>query len=280
MTQNRSSSKHRRRRIARLLLSVAILAIAFSLGRDGYRHVDTGSPRIEMALGGGHGGGGGFGHWRAKSGAGGAAGSQNGTIGGQHQAYGPGEGDDRSDWGGYMPNGEDGLMALADFVHGHDGGNNPNQGTEHGWDGKPGGGPGGDPSSQVGSGGPQGGGYTGGGGGGFGGGGGGGPGGNGGNGGNGGDGGGGPATGDPGFHVPGDGNNDGVGGKGCVVDCSQSPGDGWHPPGGPGEGGPHNDAPLNSAVPEPALWMMLILGFGVIGAALRVQRRKGPQLLA
>ena len=283
MTQNRSSSKHRRRRTAGLLLSVAALAIGFSVGPGGYRHLDSGSPRIEMALGGGGGGaggaGGGFGHWRAKSGA---AGSQNGTTGGQNRAYGPGEGDTRSDWGGYMPNGEDGLMALADFVHGHDGGNNPNQGTQHGWDGKPG--PGGDPddpSTEVGSGGPKdggftsGGGYTGGGGGGGGfGGGGGGPGGNGGN------GGGGPGTTGPGGPTfPGD---PGDGGAGCIVNCGKPDDGGWRPnePDGPGEGGPGGDAPLTSAVPEPAVWMMLILGFGVLGSALRVQRRKRPQILA
>jgi hypothetical protein len=27
-------------------------------------------------------------------------------------------------------------------------------------------------------------------------------------------------------------------------------------------------------VPEPAAWMLMILGFGALGAALRVQRRK------
>jgi hypothetical protein len=293
MTQKRSTSKHHRRRTAGLLLSVAALAIAFSVGPGGYRHLNSGSSRVEMALGGGQGGGsgGGFGHWRAKSGARGAAGSQSGTTGGQHQAYGPGEGDAQSDWGGYMPNGEDGLTTLADFVHGHDGGNNPNQGTQHGWDGKPD-----DPSTQIGSGGPQssGGGYTGGGGGGglFGNGGNGGAGGNGGTGGNGGnggnggaggaggtggnggaggDGGGGPGTGGPGGPTftgdPGDGDN------GCVINCGKPAGNDDPP-------GPRGDPSLNSAVPEPAVWMMLILGFGVLGTALRVQRRKVPRVLA
>ncbi|WP_372786894.1 PEPxxWA-CTERM sorting domain-containing protein [Phenylobacterium sp.] len=275
MTQNRSTSKHRRRRTAGLLLSVAALAIAFSVGHGGYRHVNPGSPRVEMALGGGHtgsGGGGAFGHhWRAKLGAGGGGVlSQSGTTDGQHAAYGPGEGDEHSDWGGYMPNGEDGLMTLADFVHGHDGGNNPNQGTPHGWDdrpdhgGKPG--PDGNPDGPSGSGS---------GGGGFGG--NGGDGGNGGNGGNGGGGGGGGGG--------GPGNGPGGPGDGCFVNCGHpgdGPGDGWphnDPPGGPGDGGPHGNE-LGSAVPEPAVWMMLILGFGALGSALRVQRRKAGQILA
>lgn len=41
---------------------------------------------------------------------------------------------------------------------------------------------------------------------------------------------------------------------------------GGNGPGGPGSGGPGGGA---GAVPEPATWAMLILGFGIIGAAMR-----------
>ena len=67
------------------------------------------------------------------------------------------------------------------------------------------------------------------------------------------------------------------------MNCTQTPGDGWHgPTGGPGDpdgpGGPNGEAPLTSVVPEPATWMMLILGFGVLGSVLRAQRRKAQVL--
>jgi hypothetical protein len=282
MTPNRSSSKHDRRRLTRRLTVLAALAIAFAMGDGALHHGPGGPPRVELALGGaglgrgqGGGEGGGFGHWRARLGA---AGSQNGTHALQTATSGAGEGDEKSPWGGFMPNDEDGLVTLANFGHDHGAGGNPNPGTEDGA-------PGGDPVGQ-GSNGPPGGGITAGGGftGGGGGGGGGGPGGgtpNGPTGGVGDKGGDGGKPGDPGGLGPiDDGGPDGVGDKPCILHCGP-PGDGL-PPNvlnqGPG-GDPKDDMPLTSAVPEPAAWMMLILGFGVLGSALRAQRRRDPQAL-
>lgn len=275
MTQNRSSSRLNRRRITGFLTGAAAVAIAFSVAPDGYRHINTGAPRLAMALGGGSGGaqGGGFGHHHVRPGV--VVVSQNGTEG-PRQA---GVGDDQLDGGGFAPEGEDGLTTLADFIRGQDDGSNPIPGEQHGWDGYP--------STPPGSGFGAGGGYTGGGSGG----GGGGSGGSGGSGGNGGgpiggdngggdngggnNGGGGPGAGgtdgDPGSHFPGDG-----GGNNCFGYCQPGGGGDWPNTDDPTGG----DSPVTSAVPEPATWMMLILGFGVLGSVLRVQRRKGGRVLA
>ncbi|MDB5462253.1 MAG: hypothetical protein JWP23_642 [Phenylobacterium sp.] len=283
MTPNRSSSKHDRRRLAGRLTVLAALAIAFAMGDGALHHRRGGPPRVEMALGaagqgGGLGGGqgGGFGHWRARHGA---AGTQNETHALQTETSGAGEGDERSPWGGFMPNDEDGLVTLADFVRDHGGEGNPNPGTDDGA-------PGGNPDGQVGSNGPPGGGftagggYTGGGGGGGGGPGGGTPnrptGGNGDNGGGGNGGGNGGTPGDPGGLGPIDDGGDDGAHKPCVLHCGQSPGDGSTPK----ISGPTGDTPLTSVVPEPATWMMLILGFGALGLALRAQRRKGRRAVA
>jgi len=279
MMQNRSSSKHNRRRTIGLLVTCGVLALAFATDRGAPNRGQHGAQRLEMAmaggggsLGGGHGGG--YGHWRGGVIGGGSVG-QNGTDG---RMFGPGEGD-KDSWSGFMPNGEDGLMSFADFVHGGDGGSNPNQGGQYG----------GHPDDFTGHGpngfnGYSGGGGPGGGGGGFGkpnggdggNGGNGGSGGNGGNGGNGGSGGnggnGGGKPGDPdgpggGFGGPGDG-----GGDPCFVNCGHE-----HPPGFTPEG--PGDTPLTSAVPEPAAWTLMILGFGGLGSVLRAQR-KARRILA
>jgi hypothetical protein len=176
-----------------------------------------------------------------------------------------------------MPNDEDGLLTtLADFGRDHSQGD-PQQGTEDGA-------PGGDPIGQVGFNGPPGGGITPGGGytGGGGGGGGGGPGGGTPKGPAGGGGDKGGTPGDPGGLGPIDGGDHGDGDKPCVLHCDPTPGP--TPPAPPQfyqePGGPKGDTPLTSAVPEPATWMMLILGFGALGSALRGQRRKARQALA
>ena len=266
MMQNRSSSKHNRRRTLGLLVTCGALALAFATDRGAPNRGQHGAPRLEMAMAGGNGGGGGFG-----AGQGGGYGHRHGgAIGGgdvgrsgaDGRMFGPGEGD-KDAWGGFMPNGEDGLTSFADFVHGGDGGNNPNQGGQ----------PGGHPDDFTGQGGNGGnGGYSGGGGG-FGGG-GGGNGGNGGDGGHGGNGGNGGNGGDGGGGFVGGGNGDG--GHPCFVNCGHG-GDGdWQPP---KYDPPHHDnPPLTSAVPEPAAWMLMILGFGGLGAMLRAQRRAGRLL--
>lgn len=47
-----------------------------------------------------------------------------------------------------------------------------------------------------------------------------------------------------------------------------------------GEGGQLAFLSLGSAVPEPALWVQMIAGFGVVGAAMRRHRQKLPSVLA
>ena len=198
----------------------------------------------------------------------------------QHAPSGAADGpDERSGWGGYMPNDEDGLMTLADFGRDH-GWENPNPGNQP--DGGQPGGPDGVGSDGPHGGGPisPGGGFTGGGPGG-------GPGGkpgdngnNGGVGGNGGDGGT-PGTGDPsGPGSPWTGGGD-DGGKPCYWYCDGPPG--GDPPGfvpDPGPQGPGGDPPITSPAPEPATWMMLILGLGALGSVLRAQRRRAGQVTA
>jgi hypothetical protein len=41
---------------------------------------------------------------------------------------------------------------------------------------------------------------------------------------------------------------------------------------------PTTDVP--GSVPEPAMWLMMILGLGGVGSMLRVQRRKARQAFA
>jgi hypothetical protein len=37
--------------------------------------------------------------------------------------------------------------------------------------------------------------------------------------------------------------------------------------------------PVNTGVPEPATWAMMLLGFGGIGMAMRRSRKRNPALL-
>jgi hypothetical protein len=276
MKQIRPDLKHTRRTIG-LVVLVAALTIAFG-GDLLLLHHRQGEPaRVELALGGaGNGGGRGgvsLGHWRSRGDITPGALSRDGNAGDPRGPYGPGDGGEKSGWGGFMPNGEDGLMSVAEFVRGDDG-------SAGGWEGKHGDGPA-TFDGVHGSGVSPGGGFSGGS---FGGGGGGGsaPKGDGDKGGDKGGKGGGPGPGDgPGVTIIDDSKPDGVGGKGCLAHCGSSQGGGpddggWHP--GPDlPNGPIGDPPLTSAVPEPATWTMLILGFGLIGSALRAQRRKtGP----
>ncbi|HEY2357651.1 MAG TPA: PEPxxWA-CTERM sorting domain-containing protein [Phenylobacterium sp.] len=281
MNQKRPTSKHTRRNIG---LAVATAALAVAFGGDLlllHHREGGGTRRLDVALGGGGGAGGGagggLGQRRGRHGGAGASHVQTVATNDQQGPHGPGEGEEKSGWGGFMPNGEDGLITTADFVHGGDGG-------PGGWDGKP-------DDDKFTYDGPHGGGVTatggfggfgggGGGGGGSGGGGGqpkggdgtkGGDGDKGGNGGKGGEGGGGPGDG-PGVTIIDDGHQDGVGDKGCVVHCDTGPGDGLPHPDGP--------VPLASPAPEPATWMMLILGFGYLGSALRAARRKANRVRA
>jgi hypothetical protein len=253
---------------------VAALTIAFGGDLLLLRHRQGEPARVELALGGaGNGGRGGLslGHWRGHRDITPGAFSQDGNAGEARGPYGPGEGGEKSGWGGFMPNGEDGLMTAAEFVRGNDG-------SAGGWEGKPGDGPA-SFDGVHGGGESAGGGFSGGS---FGGGGGGGgspPKGNGDKGGD--KGGGGAGTGDgPGVTIIDDSKPDGVGAKGCLAQCGSAQGGG--PDGGGLNGpdltnGPIGDPPLTSPVPEPATWTMLILGFGLVGSALRAQRRKtGP----
>jgi hypothetical protein len=84
-----------------------------------------------------------------------------------------------------------------------------------------------------------------------------------------------PAIGTPdfapvGFEVPGFGFGDTPGFTGNPA----PPTDGNPSPPG-GGGGPGSNTP-GSAVPEPATWLLMILGVGMIGRALRSQRACGP----
>ena len=241
-------------------------------------------------------------------------GSPTTTGGSPHGPYGPGEGDGGGS--SFMPNGEDGLMSLAEFVQGQSGGggDNPNQGgpisdgTSGGDAGdEPGGFPG-DGSTEVASNdpGPGGFGLPGGGGAGgrFGG----------GIGGGGGNPGGNPTGGGPIGPVPSPGAGDGFGGgfgfggvgaglggdDGCPgAICGAPPVSGGSSPVEPvshfeptGPGGPPGEGPGQSpagagevnppgaAVPEPSVWAMMILGFGALGSALRAQRRATRPALA
>jgi hypothetical protein len=251
---------------------------------------------------GGSGGGGGFAD-------GGGVTSQNLT--GSPRSYGPGDGHDGSISGGFVPNGENGLMSLAAFANSRDGGSdNANNNSDH----VPGAnGDGGSPfegmDSNSGS-------HTGGdGGSGGGGGGGGGSGGAGGSGGGGGiatggapggsNGGstppiappsGGGAPSDPGGptiilpppnNTP-SGDNPPTGDSpppftpggdpSCLVACGNGNQKNGLPPDGPTGGGDPSGLPSDSTggVPEPASWLLMILGFGAVGSTIRAQRRARP----
>ncbi|THD62092.1 PEPxxWA-CTERM sorting domain-containing protein [Phenylobacterium sp.] len=226
--------------------------------------------------------------------------------GGPRRNYGPGDGNDGSLSGGFVPNGENGLMSLAAFANARDGGrdnanNNSDQvpGGSHGDNGSPfegmdsnsgshtagdGGSSGGDGgnggSGGAGAGTPLGGGA---------------PGGSGGSGGA----GGGSPPGDPGGPVitppppppntPPLGDNPPTGGSPpsggdppCFVACGggggQPNGAPSNPPGGDPPGLPQTppggDPDPPAAVPEPAAWLLMILGFGAAGSTVRAQRRR------
>jgi hypothetical protein len=294
MTENRSRSRHAKRILAALVASLlAVGALDVATGGQDHRHHDTarvgkpsgrhaahrrGATPIETAQNGGV---------ADYSGGGGSGGSQD-VNNGLPKAYGPGD-DQDSVAGAFMPNGEDGLMALADYIQSQGTNGIDNTGSTPGvppigGDGATGGiGGTGDPEGGVDPTqdptGPTGG---------FGGagGGGGGAGGTGGGAGGGGAGGGGtPPTGDPSNPLtPGDGGGDGDGPV-CVISaietCGHASTDGGDPPitskppieSPPGGNGPQAvTAP--GPVPEPAVWLMMVLGFGAAGSALRTQRRK------
>ncbi|WP_309605191.1 PEPxxWA-CTERM sorting domain-containing protein [Phenylobacterium sp.] len=300
MDQVRSNSKQTRRLAGGVAAAMAALAaLAFtsgvlhnraqagtSAGGPGGGSADggpaaEGGPTSKPPGGGGSGGGSG--------GAGSSgAGSLPQTGEAPHGPYGPGEGYDRSSHD-VMPNGEDGLMSLVDYVQALAAGdNNPNQGGKPGPDGdlglatEPDGftagaeGTGGVPS------GGGGGGSGGGGGGGSGGGSGGGP---------------TPPSGGPTGPITDPGPVGGVcvgalcidppaGGPPVLTPTSfgptaPGPGGPFTPPGGgfeplPVGGGP-GDGPAGShagGVPEPATWLMLLAGFAALGSALRAQPRR------
>jgi hypothetical protein len=311
MAKNRSISKHTKRLFPALVATfVAAGAMAYSNGGGGqHHHNDEAPPKQQVAS---NGGGGEYAPVETQtSGAGGdagdlglAGGAPNGGSedgaghGARHGAYGPGDGHDGPAHSGFVPNGEDGLMMLADYVQANSGGEtNSNDNSDstpsarHGADGVSGQG-GGEGSGSGGGGGFGGGG---GGSGGFGGGGGGGgfvgdglggggpakpnnP-----DGGDNGDTGSAPDKGGPSSSWAGNGPGGDTGDKPCVVgmmDCTTN----WVPSDTPTiqSRGPSGDSPLTddgvpAGVPEPTAWVMMILGFGAAGSVLRLQRRKALQ---
>ena len=100
--------------------------------------------------------------------------------------------------------------------------------------------------------------------------------------------------------TPGGGGSDNGGGKVCVVSlltsCGTSPAEGGNQPDlfTPGDSGPNSDLPppgggdpppsgdsgVAGGVPEPASWLIMILGFGALGTTVRAQRRKARGLAA
>lgn len=329
MLRPRPQTKHARRLLIILCLSVAAGSMAHAWGGGPPRSSDDGAGgALQIASHGGgnpHADGGGEPGSRGGSGGDGGdggggdvgvgastGGSQDLTEASRQAAYGPGEDRDGPDGAGFMPNGEDGLMILADYAlaRGDDGdGANSNDNSDH-FPGTP---PGGDGTGfpiggqdgpgQVGASGdgPTPGGFGGGGfGGGGGGGGGGGAGGKGGKGGGAtgstGTGGGAPTGGggmgpaaDPGPSGPNGPSGDG-GGKLCVVSaletCGQRPGGPSIPPQlsapnlPPGGGAGSDAASVASPVPEPTAWLLLTLGFGSLGATLRRRRREVRETFA
>ena len=314
-------TKSRRRHAKRLLPGVlatlvAALAMAFVGATGPHGHQDEAPPKMRMAMAvnpaadgptGGNPG-------TVQNGPGTGGGDdapRGGPPGGSPAPHGGGNAEGEqgfNDAEGFLPNGENGLMLLADYANSK--GGDPQNGDVPGaGDGPTGGANGlGDGSTQVADGirdsfqtaqndsSGRGFGGGGGGGGGSGGGGGGGPGGGGSGGGSGGGGGftGGGTGGTGGLTNPVlDGTHSkpspDLPGTIVVVSAPKSEGDpceltkscGTPPPppkppfcactnAGGGGGGPHL-----GAVPEPATWLMLIVGFMGMGAALRVQRGKG-----
>src|SRR6185312_15295612 len=112
MLRARFKTRHAKRLLAALCSTfVAAGAMAYSTGGLQFRHADE-APH--GAHGGGHGGGG------SEYLNGGAQGAlQDLASGGPQGAFGPGDAHDGHDGAGadgFMPNGEDGLMALADYA--------------------------------------------------------------------------------------------------------------------------------------------------------------------
>ena len=333
MVRPRSRSRHAKRLAAALGATfVAAGAMAYVTG-GAQHHRDTeaagGPTQVAGNSGGGGGsagtpgnssgdagGGGGGGGDVAAYGSGGApnGGLQTLVNGAPTGVFGPGDGQDGAIAGGLMPNGEDGLMILADYAqsHGDDGlGGNANNNSDN-TPGLPPGGFGGDAGGAGGDtpdatppaeGAPQGGSSAGFGlGGGVGG----------GVGGGGGLGGGAPGGGSSGgtpspgnFTAPattpvtivGGGDDTplglpGAAGPGgptvCVISalntCVQPPtGGGPLPISGPPiptPTGGNNGAAVPGPVPEPAAWLLMIVGFAGAGGALRLQRRQARQALA
>ena len=259
-------------RLGLLLALFATAALAPGFGAQGHQDESQGELHLDMAVMQGDGG-------SVSGHAGGDFSGHTGTGAGGHQKHVPGAGaGSNGDADGFAPNGENGLILLADYV--------PQGGVPGSGEGPTGGQPGGDSvqTAENNSGGE-----------GFGSGGGGAGGGSGGGGDGGGSGGGVTGSGPGGV----DGNGgDGTGPKpgpgdapphgytpphGDVRDpCVANSCDGGPPltfgpktEDGPGDIVPGGGSDLHvGAVPEPATWLMLIVGFMGVGGALRVQRRK------
>lgn len=286
MTTQRSKKRHTAaKRLLQGVLVALMAGAAFAPGIQGDAPQDI---HMAMAMGGPGGGGAG-----SPGQGGGATGGASAASQPDTGATPPG-GKDREGSGdkdGFMPNGENGLMLLADYVagkgpkgHVSGAGDGPTGGEPGPQDGKPGL-PGPDSfqvaenethDGGVGLGGR-----------GFGGGGGGGGGGGSGGGGTGGDPGGAPSKPGPGDTPPAQttppGTGDG-GGPVCVLSsgCDLTPPDTSTPPktSDPTDElpklPPRGDLPVGEpgAIPEPASWLMMIVGFLSLGAVLRDQRRK------
>jgi hypothetical protein len=324
MTQPRSKSRHAKRLLIAFCSVFAIVgALAYATGEGHHHRVDETS-NTQAVSGGGqtlaHGGDlqrgeRPVGYRRT------AGGRAPQAVGAGRPAYGPGEDADGPPSGAIMPDGEDGLVVLADYAqsagagaggsNGNDAADNPSapQGGFAAGDGAPG---------QPAASGSVAGGFGGAGagaGGGFGGGPGSGPGGSGsGSSGSGGSGSGGSGSGGPAARTPDAdgtgptppltttppatgpittiGSHDSGGGKVCevrVLDaCDQLPPDFSSKPQihpiaqalvAPPEG-PPGDLPPSGPVPEPSTWLMMILGVGLAGSAMRAQRGQRLEALA
>ena len=123
MIPARPRTKHARRIVVTLFAAfVAAGAMAYATG-GWHHHHDDEAPHDPKVSGNGSGSGGSDTELPIQASAGrgdgfgdGAphGGSQIVTADGPHGAYGPGDGTDEPPSGGFMPNGEDGLMLLAD----------------------------------------------------------------------------------------------------------------------------------------------------------------------
>jgi hypothetical protein len=116
MVGHRSKSRHSKR----LAIALCLLFVAGAVGvsQGGNQHHQGAGALKTLFAGGGDGSGGGAGAHTATGGAGGQGGGGAGLPGraGTVDAFGPAEGGDASNLGAFMPNGENGLMALADFA--------------------------------------------------------------------------------------------------------------------------------------------------------------------